>query len=82
MNFYVRPIFSKQTIEHKDYKKLGSSNLYFNTIEIITRNKKKINKKFIKLKDIRSLEKKEFKEVSRQIKEITIPRKKNSLNQI
>ena len=76
MNFYVRPIFSKQTSEYKDYKKLGSSNLYFNTVEVISRNKKKINKKLIKLKDIRSLEKKEFKEVSRQIKEITIPRKK------
>jgi len=44
MNFYVRPIFSKQTSESKDYKKLGSSNLFFNTIEIISRNKKKLIK--------------------------------------
>jgi dihydropteroate synthase len=76
MNFYVRPIFSKESCESKDYKKLGSSNLFFNTIEIISRNKKKINKKFIRLKDIKLLEKKELKEVSRQVKEITFPRKK------
>ena len=57
MNFYVRPIFSKESCESKDYKKLGSSNLFFNTIEIISRNKKKINKKFIRLKDIKLLEK-------------------------
>jgi len=72
----------KQSCESKDYKKLGSSNLFFNTIEIISRNKKKINKKFIRLKDIKLLEKKELKEVSRQDKRNHFSKKKNSLNQI
>ena len=39
MNYYVRPIFSKKNKTSNDYKKLGSSNLFFDTIEIITRKK-------------------------------------------
>ena len=76
MNYYVRPIFSKKNKTSNDYKKLGSSNLFFDTIEIITRKKDKIDKKFLKLEDLSSLKKEELKSVLDQIKNITAPRKK------
>ena len=76
MNYYVRPIFSKKNKTSNDYKKLGSSNLFFDTIEIITRKKDKIDNKFLKLEDLSSLKKEELKSVLDQIKNITAPRKK------
>lgn len=76
MNYYVRPIFSKKNKTSNDYKKLGSSNLFFDTIEIITRKKDKIDKKSLKLEDLSSLKKEELKSVLDQIKNITAPRKK------
>ena len=57
MNYYVRPIFSKKNKTSNHYKKLGSSNLSFDTIEIVTRKKNNTDNKFIKLKDIHSLQK-------------------------
>lgn len=76
MNYYVRPIFSKKINKSNHYKKLGSSNLFFDTIEIISRKKNKIDKKFINIKDIKSLNKEELKSVLSQINEITAPKKK------
>ncbi len=76
MNYYVRPIFSKKNKTSNDYKKLGSSNLFFDTIEIITRKKDKTDNKFLKLEDLKSLKKEELKSVLDQIKNITAPRKK------
>ena len=76
MNYYVRPIFSKKNKTSNHYKKLGSSNLSFDTVEIITRKKNNIDNKFIKLKDINSLQKEELKIVLDQITNITAPRKK------
>ena len=76
MNYYVRPIFFFFFKTSNDYKKLGSSNLFFDTIEIITRKNDKIDKKFLKLEDLSSLKKEELKSVLDQIKNITAPRKK------
>ena len=76
MNYYVRPIFSKKINKSNHYKKLGSSNLFFDTIEIISRKKNKIDKKFINIKDIKSLNKEELKSVLSQINEIIAPKKK------
>ncbi|MDA9685301.1 dihydropteroate synthase [bacterium] len=72
----MRPIFSKKNKTSNDYKKLGSSNLFFDTIEIITRKKDKTDNKFLKLEDLSSLKKEELKSVLDQIKNITAPRKK------
>jgi dihydropteroate synthase len=72
----VRPIFSKKNKTSNDYKKLGSSNLFFDTIEIITRKKDKTDNKFLKLEDLSSLKKEELKSVLDQIKNITAPIKK------
>ena len=52
--YYVRPIFSK--IKTKDSLFLGSSRLFFNEIELITRGKTKTRSKFLKINDIKYLE--------------------------
>ena len=53
--YYVRPIFSK--IKTKDSLFLGSSRLFFNEIELITRGKIKTRSKFLKINDIKYLKK-------------------------
>ena len=52
--YYVRPIFSK--IKTKDSLFLGSSKLFFNEIELITRGKTKTRSKFLKIDEIKYLE--------------------------
>ena len=53
----------------------GNKKIAFNTLEIFTRNEKKIFSKFIYIKDIRRLKKKEQKIVRRHLKKITSKRK-------
>ena len=62
MKLYVRPIFSSQHASGSKFIRLGSSNLKFSNIEIILKNKNKITKKIIRIKDIEKLdlEKKEI----------------------
>ncbi len=53
----------------------GNKKIAFNTLEIFTRNKKKIFSKFIYIKDIKRLKKKEQKIVRTHLKKITSKRK-------
>ena len=53
----------------------GNKKIAFNSLEIFTRNKKKISHKFIKIKDIKKLNKKEQKIVRGHVKRITSKRK-------
>ncbi len=53
----------------------GNKKIAFNSLEIFTRNKKKISNKFIKIKDIKKLNKKEQKIVKSHLKKITLKRK-------
>ena len=53
----------------------GNKRIAFNTLEIFTRNKKKIFSKFIYIKDIKRLKKKEQKIVRIHLKKITSKRK-------
>lgn len=75
MNYYVCPIISNKKLKSKYSKKLGSSNLYFDTVEITSRNKKEIKKKLVNLRDIKFLDQNEYDVVNKQIKLIIAPRK-------
>ena len=72
--YYVRPIFSK--IKTKDSLFLGSSRLFFNEIEFITRGKTKTRSKFLKINDIKYLEPDIQRNINKKISNITKKRKK------
>ena len=74
MKFYVRPIILNKNIPTNHGLRLGSSSLRFETIELISRDKNIIKKKFIKLNDLKSLNYKELKAVNSQINNITMKR--------
>ena len=72
--YYVRPIFSK--IKTKDSLFLGSSKLFFNEIELITRGKTKTRSKFLKINEIKYLEPDIQRDINKRISNITKKRKK------
>ena len=72
--YYVRPIFSK--IKTKDSLFLGSSKLFFNEIELITRGKTKTRSKFLKINEIKYLEPDIQRNINKKISNITKKRKK------
>ena len=72
--YYVRPIFSK--IKTKNSLFLGSSSLFFNDIELITRGKTKTRSKFLKINDIKYLEPDIQRNINKKISNITEKRKK------
>ena len=76
--YYVRPIFSK--IKTKDSLFLGSSRLFFNEIELITRGKTKTRSKFLKINDIKYLEPDIQRDINKKISNITKKRKLGKFN--
>ena len=76
MKYYVRPIFSQSLNKSKNCLKLGSSKLYFSSVEIVSRSKNQVKKKCIKLDELDSLNRNEFNSVNAQLQNITNPRKK------
>ena len=76
MKYYVRPIFSQSLNRSKNCLKLGSSKLYFSSVEIVSRSKNQVKKKCIKLDELDSLNRNEFNSVNAQLQNITNPRKK------
>ena len=72
--YYVRPIFSK--IKTKDSLFLGSSKLFLNEIELITRGKTKTRSKFLKINEIKYLEPDIQRDINKRISNITKKRKK------
>ena len=75
VKYYVRPIFNNN--KNKASLKLGSSKLYFDRIELIKRNGKKISSKCLHLKEVNGLSREVSKIVHIQIKKITKKVKKN-----
>ncbi len=71
---YVRPILNN--IKNKDSLCLGSSRLYFDKIELITRNGKDISSKYLHLKEVTGLPRDISKTIKIQLKKITKTRKK------
>ncbi len=72
--YYVRPIFSKIKTKHSLF--LGSSRLFFNEIELITRSKTKTRSKFLKINDIKFLGPDIQSDINKKISNITKKRKK------
>ena len=74
VKYYVRPILNN--IKNKDSLNLGSSKLYFDKIELITRNAKDISSKYLHLKEVTRLPRDISKTIRIQLKKITKTRKK------
>ena len=74
VKYYVRPILNN--IKNKDSLNLGSSKLYFDKIELITRNGKDISSKYLHLKEVTRLPRDISKTIRIQLKKITKTRKK------
>ena len=74
VKYYVRPILNN--IKNKDSLNLGSSKLYFDKIELITRNGKDISSKYLHLKEVTRLPRDISKTIKVQLKKITKTRKK------
>ena len=74
VKYYVRPILNNS--KNKDSLCLGSSRLYFDKIELITRNGKDISSKYLHLKEITGLPRDISKTIKIQLKKITKTRKK------
>ena len=74
VKYYVRPILNNS--KNKDSLCLGSSRLYFDKIELITRNGKDISSKYLHLKEITRLPSDISKTIKIQLKKITKTRKK------
>ena len=74
VKYYVRPILNN--IKNKDSLNLGSSKLYFDKIELITRNGKDISSKYLHLKEVTRLHRDISKTIRIQLKKITKTRKK------
>ena len=74
VKYYVRPILNNS--KNKDSLCLGSSKLYFDKIELITRNGKDISSKYLHLKEITGLPRDISKTIKIQLKKITKTRKK------
>lgn len=75
MSFYIRPLFSKHHTKGALVKKLGSSNLKFSMIEILSRENNKFSKKIISLTDVDNFTNKEKKIIKYQLKNIQKKRK-------
>ena len=74
-NFYHGPE-AKSLIKKKLALPLcGNKKIVFDSVEIITRKKNKIHNRFIKLRDIKSLKKKDQKILKKDLKKITKKRK-------
>ena len=66
---------SKKLVKNKDALPLcGDSSISFNQIEIFSKNKKKVNSKIIKIKNINKLPQKIKNKVFKDIKKITAKR--------
>ena len=74
VKYYVRPILNNS--KNKDSLCLGSSRLYFDKIELITRNGKDISSKYLHLKEITRLPSDISRSIKIQLKKITKTRKK------
>ncbi len=76
MKLYVQPLFSDTHATGSIIKKLGSSNHYFSSIKVLYKVKSSVKSRIISLKEISKLSITEKLQISRQIKNITISRKK------
>ena len=74
VKYYVRPILNNS--KNKDSLCLGSSRLYFDKIELITRNGKDISSRYLHLKEITRLPSDISRTIKIQLKKITKTRKK------
>ena len=74
VKYYVRPILNNS--KNKDSLCLGSSRLYFDKIELITRNGKDISSKYLHLKEITEIPREISKTIKIQLNKITKTRKK------
>ena len=76
MKLYVQPLFSDNHSTGSIIKKLGSSDYSFSSIRILYTEKSLVKSRIISLNDLFKLSKTERLQISKQIKNIEISRKK------
>ena len=76
MKLYVQPLFSDNHSTGSTIKKLGSSDYSFSSIRILYTGKSSVKSRIISLNDLFKLSKTERLQISKQIKNIEISRKK------
>ena len=76
MKLYVQPLFSDNHSTGSIIKKLGSSDYTFSSIRILYKEKSSIKSRIISLNELFKLSKTERLQISKQIKNIEISRKK------
>ena len=77
MKLYVQPLFSDNHSIGSTKKKLGSSDHCFSSIRILYKNKSSVKSRIVNIDDLFKLSKTEIAQISKQIKNIEISRKKN-----
>ena len=76
MKLYVQPLFSDNHSTGSIIKKLGSSDYTFSSIRILYKEKSSVKSRIISLNELFKLSKTERLQISKQIKNIEISRKK------
>ncbi len=76
MKLYVQPLFSDNHSLGSTKKKLGSSDHYFSSIRILYKEKSSVKSRIINLNELFKLSKTERVQISKQIRNIEISRKK------